>query len=49
MDKIKLYPKCLKHKHMNTVEVIREKMLISYLTQLKMHIHSVTQIEYQEM
>lgn len=48
MDRIELYLECLRHKHMNIVEVMREIMLISYLTQLEICAGSVTPIECQE-
>ena len=48
MDRIELHLKCLRHKYMNIAEVMWEKMLISYLTQLEMNIGSVTLIECQE-
>lgn len=48
VDRIELYLECLRHKHMDIVEVMRVKMLIPYLTQLKNHISSVTPIECQK-
>lgn len=38
MDRIELYLECLRHKHMDIVEVMRVKTLIPYLTQLETYI-----------